>query len=155
MDREESEKRHQVTPTVLRIEVIHQRIRSDLGVLEKSDDLDQIRAVVDDLSDLLKEHFQDEEKAGGLYEELLSLRPVLDSQLEVLREEHREIMQALEALHRQLHELNKVTEADDLEERRGQIRVRASVFLQLIHLHERVESRLVADTYYIEDGGSG
>lgn len=155
MDREEGEKRHPVTPTVSRIEVTHLRIRSDLDVLEKSDDLGQIRAVVDDLPDLLKEHFRDEEKPGGFFEELESLRPALGPQLEILRQEHGEIMQALEGLQRQLHEMDKVTEVDDLEERRGQIRVRTSVFLQLIHLHERIESRVVADTYYAEDGGSG
>jgi hemerythrin-like domain-containing protein len=110
---------------------------------------------VDDLPDLLREHFRDEEKPGGLFEELKSLRPVLDSQIEVLRQEHREIMQALEGLQRQLREADEETEVEDLQEQHDRIRVSAAVFLQLIHQHERIESRLVADTYYIEDGGSG
>jgi hypothetical protein len=155
MDRKEGELRHPVTSIVSRIEDSHKRIRSDLAVLEKSDDLGQIRAVVDDLPDLLKEHFLDEEKPRGLFEELQSLRPVLKPQLEILRQEHREIMHTLRGLQGQLREVDGVTEADELRERHDHIRVRAAVFLRLIHKHERIESHLVADTYYMEDGGSG
>ena len=151
----ESETRHPVTSIVSHIEGTHQRIRSDLEVLEKSDELGQIHAVVGDLPDLLKEHFQDEEKPGGLFEALEALRPVLSSQLEVLRQEHRKIMQTLKGLQRQLREADELTEDEDPEERHDRIRVSAAVFVRLIHRHERIESRLVASTYYIEDGGSG
>jgi hemerythrin-like domain-containing protein len=155
MEREESETRHPVTATVSRIQESHRRIRRDLEVLDKSDDLGQIRAVVNDLPDLLAGHFEDEEKPDGLFDHLASLRPVLNPQIEALRRDHREITQALEALQQHLHGVERLTQVDDLEERRQNIRVRASVFLQLIHLHERIESRLVAETYYVEDGGSG
>ena len=155
MVREEGETRHPATSTLSRIEAAHQRIRSDLAVLGNSDDLGEIRAVVNDLSNLLEEHFQDEEKGGGLFEELESLRPGLRPQLKSLSEEHREITQALEGLQRELREVDHLTQVDEVEERHDQIRVSAAVFLQLVHQHERIESRLVADTYYIEDGGSG
>jgi len=155
MGREEGEARYPITPMVSRIVDSHQRIRSDLEVLGKSDDVNEIRAVVDDLPELLKEHFRDEEKPGGLFDELESLRPVFDSQLKFLRREHREIIEALEGLHREFQEADEVTQVGELEQRHDHIRVSAAAFLQLIRHHERIESRLVANTYYTEDGGSG
>jgi hemerythrin-like domain-containing protein len=155
MDREESELRHPATPMVSRIQDTHQRIRSDLGVLERSDDLGQIGAAVGELPELLKEHFRDEEKPGGLFDEIEALRPSLSSQLERLRQEHGEITRALEGLQGRLREVDETNPGGDLQELRDLIRVGKAAFLQLIHQHERVESRLVADIYYTEDGGSG
>ena len=83
MDREKGETQHPVTPNVRLIEETHRRIRSDLEVLEKRADLGQIGAAVDELPGLLKEHFRDEEKPGGLFDELATLRPVFDSQLKL------------------------------------------------------------------------
>lgn len=155
MDREEAGPRHPITPMVSRIVDTHRRIRSDLEVLEKSDEVSEIRIVVDDLPELLKEHFAEEEKPDGLFDELGSLRPVFDSQLEYLRGEHREIMAALEGLHRQLQEADDVSDAGVLEQRHDHILMSAVAFVQLIRHHERIESRLVAATYYSENGGSG
>jgi len=148
------ETQHPVTPIVLRVEDTHQQIRSDLQVLEKSDDLGQIGTVVAELPGLLKEHFRDEEKPGGLFDEIESLRPALASQLVRQREEHREIMRALEELQRQLGSLDELGPGER-QQLHDDIRVSKATFLQLIHLHERAESRMVADTYYTEDGGSG
>lgn len=155
MDHGDSETLHPPTPMVSRIVDTHRRIRSDLEVLDKSEEVDEIRFVVDDLPELLKEHFHDEEKPGGLFDELESLRPAFDSQLKFLRQEHREIMQAIEDLQRQFREADEVTQAGELEQRHDHIRVSATAFLQLIRHHERIESRLVGNTYYTEDGGSG
>jgi len=154
MDREEGDLRHPVTPLVSQIESTHQRIRSDLEVLEKSDDLGRIGAAVGDLPGLLKGHFRDEERPGGLYEELESLRPALSSQLKQLRLEHRKITRALESLGRLLREAGMNPDGE-LQQLRDEIRVGKATFLQLIHRHERLESRLVAEIYYTEDGGSG
>jgi hypothetical protein len=30
-----------------------------------------------------------------------------------------------------------------------------SAFMEMVRRHERAETRLVADTYYLEEGGSG
>ena len=155
MVREDSENRHPATAIVSRVEESHQRIRNDLEALDKCDDVAEIRAIVDELPDLLKEHFRDEEKPGGLFDELEALSPVFDSQLKFLRQEHREIMQALEALQRQFREVDDVIQVGELEQRHDHIRVSKAALLQLIRHHERIESRLVADTYYTEDGGSG
>jgi len=147
--------RHPVTEIVSHIEETHRRIREDLEVLDGSNDLAQIRTVVDDLPALLREHFQDEEKPGGLFDELVSLRPVVDSQLKSLRQEHREIMQVLRDLQRETHEMDERQELRDQEQRVDHIRRSAVAFLKLIRAHELIESRLVADTYYSEDGGRG
>jgi len=155
MVREDSENRHPATAIVSRVEESHQRIRNDLEALDKCDDVAEIRAIVDELPDLLKEHFRDEEKPGGLFDELEALSPVFDSQLKFLRQEHREIMQALEGLRQQFREADEVSQDAELEPRYDHIRVSTTAFLELIHHHERIESRLVADTFYSENGGSG
>ena len=155
MDQEKAESPHPVSPNVLRIEDSHRRIRNDLRVLEKRDDLGQIGEAVDDLPGLLKEHFREEEKPGGLFEEIQSLRPRLRSRLDRLRQEHREIMRALQGLQRRLREVDEMTRRGELQRLHDDIRLSKAAFLKLIHQHERVESGLVADTYYMEDGGSG
>jgi hemerythrin-like domain-containing protein len=155
MDQEMAEVRHPITPLVSRIVETHRRIRSDLAVLEKSDKASEIRSVVEDLPGLLKEHFEDEEKPGGLFDELATLHPVCDSQLESLRREHREILEALEGLQRQFQEADRVSQVGELEQRYDHIFGSASAFIELIRHHERIESLLVANTYYTEDGGSG
>ena len=103
----------------------------------------------------MKEHFEEEEKPGGLFDELESLRPGFDSQLKFLRGEHVEIMEALEGLQQQFDAAEEVTQAGELEQRYDHILVSAAAFVQLVRHHERIESRLVANTYYTEDGGSG
>jgi hemerythrin-like domain-containing protein len=155
MDEETAGTRHPITPMISAIVDAHQRIRRDLVVLDKSDDVSEIRAVIDELPDLLKEHFHEEEKPGGLFDELQSLRPVFDSQIKFLRGEHQEIMQALEDLQRQFREADEVSQVGELEQRNDHILMSATAFLELMRHHERIESRLVANTYYTEDGGSG
>lgn len=155
MDEETAEPRHPITPMASRIVDAHERIRRDIEVLDKSSEVSEIRAVVDELPELLKEHFREEEKPGGLFDELGSLRPGFDSQIKFLRGEHREIMQALKDLQRQFREADEVNQAGELEQRNDHILMSANAFLQLMRHHERIESRLVANTYYSEDGGSG
>jgi hemerythrin-like domain-containing protein len=155
MGGEKNETRLPATKIVSRVEETHRRIRSDLEVLGKSEDLDKIRTVVDDLPELLKEHFRDEEKPGGLFDELQSVRPVFESQIKYLRREHEEIMEALTGLRREIEDMEEVHKLADREQRLDHIRMSATSFLDLIHHHDRIESRLVADTFYSEDGGSG
>ena len=152
---EESETRHRATPIVSRVEGTHARIRGDLEALQHAADVQVIRAVVEDLPGLLREHFDDEEKPDGLFDELRGLRPVVESQIKFLQQEHREIMQALEDLQRQFQEADQVTTDGELEHRHDHIRVSADAFLNLVRHHERIESGLVAETFYTDDGGSG
>jgi hemerythrin len=151
----EKDGRYPITPIVSLVENSHARIRSNLEALEEAQDVDEIRAIVCDLPELLKEHFEDEERPGGLFDELGSLRPTIDSQLKFLRQEHREILQTLEGLQERIREADEATQVGELEQRHDHIRMSAACFMQLIRHHERIETRLVTDTYYTEDGGSG
>jgi len=144
-----------ITPIVTLVEGSHARIRRGLEALEEARDVDEIRAIVCDLPALLEEHFEAEERPGGLFEELGSLRPTIDSQLRFLRQEHREILRALDGLRQRLREADATTHVGELEQRHEHIRVSAACFMQLIRHHERIETQLVSDTYYTEDGGSG
>lgn len=147
--------RHPVTPTISRVQQTHERIRGDLEALVEVEQVDQIGAIIDDISILLKEHFEDEERPGGLFDELRSLRPTIDTQLKFLRGEHREIMEVLEGIRTEIREAEQVAYAGELEQRHDHIRTSANAFVLLIRHHERIESQLVRDTYYTEDGGSG
>jgi prefoldin subunit 5 len=149
------ETRHPVTPAVSRIQATHQRIRRDIETLSELEKASEIRTIADELVELLTEHFNDEERPGGLFDELESLRPVIDPQLAFLREEHREIMQALRDLQAQIRNAEAVHQQGEFEQREDHIRVSTRAFVQLIHHHERIESRLVSETYYTEEGGRG
>lgn len=151
----EKDGRYPVTPIVSLVENSHARIRSSLDALDETQDVDEIRAIVCDLPELLKEHFEDEERPGGLFDELGSLRPTIDSQLEFLKQEHREILRTLEGLQEQIRGADEATQVGELEQRHDHIRMSAACFMQLIRHHERIEARLVTDTYYTENGGSG
>ena len=151
----EKDTRSPITPIVTLVEDSHARIRRGLEALEEAQDVDEIRAIVCDLPELLEEHFEAEEKPGGLFDELGSLRPMIDSQLKFLRQEHREILRTLEGLQERIREADEATQVGELEQRHDHIRVSAACFMKLIRHHERIETRLVSDTYYTEDGGSG
>ena len=151
----EKDTRFPITPAVTLVEDSHARIRRDLEALEEAQDVDEIGAIVGRLPELLKEHFEEEERPGGLFDELGSLRPTIDSQLKFLIQEHREILQTLEGLQERIREADEATQAGELEQRHDHIRMSAACFMQLIRHHERIETRLVSDTYYTEDGGSG
>jgi anion-transporting ArsA/GET3 family ATPase len=155
MDTQEQRQKHPVTPIVSRVEDSHRRIQRDIQALGKLEHPRDIGAIADELVELLKEHFEDEEKAGGLFDELEALCPTVDSQLKFLRGEHREIMQALEDLRGQVREAQEVHLKAQFPQRADRIRTSAAAFVQLIHHHERIESRLVADTYYSDEGGRG
>ena len=47
------------------------------------------------------------------------------------------------------------TAEEQYQERLDRIREEMSAFMELVRSHERTETRLVADTYYLEEGGSG
>jgi len=152
---EEHGKRYPITQIASRFHENHAKMARDLRLLGEAEDVEQIRVIADELPELLKEHFDEEERPGGLFDELESLRPVIDSQLKFMRQEHREIMETLEGLRRQFQEADVVTNVGELEQRHDHIRVSTAAFVQLIRHHELVEARLVTDTYYTEDGGSG
>jgi hypothetical protein len=139
-----------------RIEHSHRRILSFfLKELAVAEELDRIRALVDALPELLSEHFAEEEGPDGLFDGLRVIRPAIDSQLKFLRQEHREILKIVEELRQQVRGTDQVMPADREEQHLARIREGSTAFLRMVRRHERIETRLVADTYYAEDGGSG
>ncbi len=143
-------------PLLARIERAHRQIvNSYLTELAAAQEPSRIRELLDPLPEMLSKHFADEEGPEGLYDGLRAIRPSLDSELKSLRGEHRRVLEAVEALRRQLRELDQLERAEDQEERLGRIREDMSAFMEMVRSHERTETRLVADTYYLEEGGSG
>ena len=51
--------RHPVTPTISRVQQTHERIRGDLEALAEAEQVGHIGAIIDDISLLLKEHFEE------------------------------------------------------------------------------------------------
>jgi hypothetical protein len=128
-----------------RLDRAHERI---LGLLE---DLAKVgpsgmQALLDEFATLLPAHFADEERDDGLFAELRSERPAVDARLKALVREHREILQALDALANANRELAR---------QRGRLEEQKVAFLRRLRAHERAESRLVLDTYLIDEGGPG
>lgn len=143
-------------PLLARIERAHRQIvNTYLTELAAAQEPSRIRELLDPLPEMLSKHFADEEGPEGLYDGLRAIRPSLDSELKSLRGEHRRVLEAVEALRRQLREIDQLERAEDQEERLGRIREDLSAFMELVRRHERTETRLVADTYYLEEGGSG
>jgi hypothetical protein len=143
-------------PLLARIERAHREIvNSYLTELAAAQEPSRIRELLDPLPEMLSKHFADEEGPDGLYDGLRAIRPALDSELKSLRGEHRRVLEAVETLRRQLREMDQLERAEDQEERLGRIREDMSAFMEMVRRHERTETRLVADTYYLEEGGSG
>jgi DNA repair ATPase RecN len=143
-------------PILARIERAHREIvNTYLTELAAAQEPSRIRELLDPLPEMLSKHFADEEGPDGLYDGLRAIRPSLDPELKSLRGEHRRVLEAVEALRRQLREIDPLERAENQEERLGRIREDLSAFMEMVRRHERTETRLVADTYYLEEGGSG
>jgi len=130
------------------IEDDHRVLRGQLEALTNAADRMGILSVLQGLPKMLSEHFADEEAVGGLYDDLAKRSPAVGKELEVLRREHRAILEELEALTR---ELESHPEGDVGE------RTRANVnrCMERLRRHEHVESRMIADVYYTDEGGLG
>jgi hemerythrin len=143
-------------PILARIERDHRQIVNFyLKELAAAQEPSRIRELLDPLPEMLSKHFADEEGPDGLYDGLRAIRPSLDSEIKSLRGEHRKVLEAVEALRQQLQELDQQERTEDRQERLDRIREEMSAFMELVRSHERTETRLVADTYYLEEGGSG
>jgi hypothetical protein len=117
-----------------------------LQEVETATDPARVREVVDVLNRGLPSHFEDEVGPGGLFEDLGARRPASESILDDLRKDHGEILGMVSALNRSLQEL------DPADPRIQQGRL---AFLEKIRSHERIENRLVRDTYMLDEGGLG
>ena len=139
-----------------RVERDHRQIvHFYLKELAAAQELNRIRELLDPLPELLSKHFADEEGPEGLYDGLRAIRPALDSELKSLRGEHRRVLKAVKALRQQVREIDQAERAEEQRELLAAIREEMSTFMEMVPSRERTETRLVADTYYLEEGGSG
>ena len=134
-------------PRLKRLQEAHQRITECLADFESAGGTDAILASLEQLLELLSEHFsRDEEGPDGIFDELRTIRPALDPQLRRLESEHREILRDLEALRSQVREPGH--EDAHIQERRA-------ACVRRIRDHEETESRLIQEAYFLDEGGSG
>ena len=128
------------------IEQAHRLIFGFLRDLDSADEPSEIFKLLDPLAQLLPGHFSDEEGPNGLYEELQAARPANHSRLKNLEREHREILQALDALRQQ----SRSSERDG-----DRIQQEKTAFVQKVRSHEQAETCLFMDTYLVDEGGPG
>jgi hypothetical protein len=115
----------------------------------------QTSALLDEIRNLLVPHFADEEGPEGLYAALRAISPAVESDLKFLRQEHRQILGALEYLERQVHEADELEPSEARERLVERIKETMARLVQMIRRHERVENGLVAEIYNLDEGGSG
>jgi hemerythrin len=127
-----------------RIERDHVRITRILADLEETPELERALELLRELAGFMPQHFAAEEGQDGLFDELLAIRPAVDSRLKLLCREHREIVEALEAL-----------EVLMLEAQKGlaQVGEAKADFVRKIREHERKESHTVMNVYLTDEGG--
>jgi hypothetical protein len=131
---------------------IHELLdRLDGGAFE----LGRTRQMLEDLPVMLEEHFDDEERNGGLFDTLRSLRPAVDPALKSLVRDHRSILRALETLEGYLERLDRTEDAGEQQQQLALLRGETDLVARQIREHERAESRLTADILYSDEGGSG
>jgi hypothetical protein len=136
-----------------RVEEDHHTLREQLDAVGAATSRTGLLAVLQQLPEPLLEHFELEEKTGGLYEDLRARRPALATELDALRAEHRVILDELDALCRQL-------DAGQSAEGPGQNIAEATMrpvvrWLDRIRRHEHAESGMIGEVYYTDEGGFG
>jgi hypothetical protein len=134
-------------PRLKRLKQAHQRISECLAEFESAGGTDAILASLEQLLELLPEHFsRDEEGPDGIFDELRIIRPALDRQIVRLEREHREILRDLEAL--RAHAREPGHEDARVQEQRA-------ACVHKIRAHEETENRLALEAYFLDEGGSG
>jgi len=135
-----------------RVEVTHRDLRTLIEQLVSASDVESIASGLCDLPTILAEHFAEEEAPGGLYDGLRHRRPDVETELTQLRGDHVTLAGQVEALVAKADAGGSgAAKAVDFESLRAGTRA----FADLLRGHERVESRLVSEIYYAEDGSSG
>jgi len=137
---------------IARVEGVHRDLRELLDQLAGATDFDAIAAGLRDLPKTLADHFAEEEAPGGLYDALRHRRPTVESDIGRLCGQHAVLRDQVDALLDRVRApgASSCTQAD-LASLRGE----ALSFIDLLRRHERMETWLVSEIYYSEDGVSG
>jgi hypothetical protein len=137
---------------IARVEHAHRDLRELLTQLAGGHDFESIAAGLRDLPKTLDDHFADEEAPGGLYDGLRHRRPACESEITRLCGEHVLLRDHVGAL---LERVQAPGAGSGGEAELASLREAALIFIDLLRGHERVETQLVSEIYYCEDGGSG
>lgn len=132
------------------IEDDHRELRTRLETLTDNADHAGILSSLQELPKMLAKHFADEEEVGGLYDDLAERCPAVCKELELLRGEHRAILDDLEVLGREVQ--NSAESGEALSKTTREVVARC---LETLRRHERAESTIIADVYYNDEGGRG
>lgn len=135
-------------PLVGPIEDEHRELRTRLETLEA--ERAGVLSTLLELPKMLADHFADEERIGGLYEDVARRSPAVGSQIDALRAEHRAILEELEALSRAAQGNARPDGSVDENTMRGVARC-----VERLRQHEHSESKMIADVYYSDEGGRG
>jgi len=138
---------------VVRVEEEHHTLREQLDTIEAATTCTGLLGEMLVLPKMLVEHFAVEEQTGGLYEDLQKRRPVLTSQLNELRDEHKVILDEFDAIRLRLNGQIEAEEA--VEAIPESMRRDVSRWLERLRGHERKESSMIGEVYYTDEGGFG
>jgi hypothetical protein len=143
-------------PLWLRVEQAHRQIRAIVAQeLAEAGSLSRTRTLLETFPKLLREHFADEERPDGLFDSLRAVIPSVDSKLKFLQQDHREILEAVEALRGQLEQTDQIQDPEARRDRLARVQEQTGALMRRVRRHEEVESRLIVDIDYTEEGGSG
>lgn len=118
-------------------------IRRLLHELEGQRDLSRVRGLVETLCKVVPDHLKGKEGPGGLYEELRTVNPNLSGTLDRLAADNALLRAELDDLCRAIHQV----------EEQMQVMWRARhTFVRHLYAHDKVESGVVLDAYYLDLG---
>lgn len=141
------------SPVLLEIHDEHERLEILIAelqwVLLKPSDthLSIVKELMDELVLLLREHFAHEEE-GGYFDELVDLQPAVSARVEQLRQEHRQLLAAVQNMNRQLRH------ADSTPLWFAMIGAEFADFVQRCEAHQREENNMIQEGY-LRDVGEG
>ncbi|MCA9519720.1 MAG: hemerythrin domain-containing protein [Myxococcales bacterium] len=122
----------------------HRRLRRILSTLRKSRQIDEFSPLVDELRALLRDHFAAEEAPTGLPQLVRQYAPNQLGKLDVLFDEHRAILSALDSLETQ------IASCKDAHER---LLSQTQSLIETLESHEEQENELVSDALLVDFGG--
>ena len=124
----------------------HGQIRAMIADLNGCKDLGELFPKLESLEAVLVEHFRDEEEDGGLYEDLVRLRPHLHGRIQRFSDEHKQLLTMISEL---------CSAISALLEGQGRIINQINDFSQKLSNHEEAETKIMLDAYLVDEGGSG
>ena len=136
-----------------RIEEDHRTLRSRLDALAAATTRTALLEGLLALPELLHEHFVREEEFDGLFDDLRTRRPSMAPRLDALSDEHRVILEELDALSKQLK--GRMDAERAVEQISEPMMKDVAHWLERMRRHEHEESRMISDVYYTDEGGHG